>query len=225
MDFLTSYLAWIAATATTVVLTAGIYTQLKRREAKIRARKMTRALSKTHTILTAIEHIPDPLINRDLRRGLVLLLSHHVDVLNTTNPDHAHLNAIQKRVAQINRIPSGLQKVKLRSKIERRHASSALEELAKLLKDATDAGELNRREGSLAEASAKFTGQQIAVETARQSAKDAENIRAYPQALHFAKQARQLCRNLPPMVGGKLMESVSADIERLESRLGHPTKI
>ncbi len=225
MDFLTSYLAWIAATATTVVLTAGIYTQLKRREATLRARKMTRALSKTHTILTAIEHIPDPLINRDLRRGLVLLLSHHIDVLSKTNPDHAHLSAIQKRVAQINRIPSGLKNVKLRSKVERRHASSALEELAKLLRDATIEGELDRREGSLAEASAKFTGQQIAVETARQSAKDAENIRAYPQALHFAQQARQLCRNLPPMVGGKLMEAVSADIERLESRMGRSARI
>lgn len=225
MDFLTSYLAWIAATATTIALTAGIYTLLRRREAKLRAQKMTRALSKTHTILTAIEHIPDPLINRDLRRGLVLLLSHHVDVLDRTNPDHAHLSAIKNRIAQINRIPSGLRPVKLRSKVERRHASSALEELAKLLKDATVTGELDRREGSLAEASAKFTGQQIAVETARQSAKDAENIRAYPQALHFAKQARQLCRNLPPMVGSRLMESVSADIERLESRLGQPTKI
>ena len=225
MDFLTSYLAWIAVTATTIVLTAGIYTQLKRREAKLRARKMTRALSKTHTILTAIEHIPDPLINRDLRRGLVLLLSHHIEVLHKTNPDHAHLNAIQNRVAQINRIPSGLKNVKLRSKIERRHASSALEELAKLLKDATIEGELDRREGSLAEASAKFTAQQIAVQTARQCAKDAENVRAYPQALRFAQQARQLCRNLPPMVGGKLMEAVAADIERIENRLSRPARI
>ncbi len=108
MNLWTSYLIWIAATATTMVLTAGFYTLFKRREAKISAQKMTRALSKTHAMLTAIEHIPDPLINRDLRRGLVLLLSHHIDVLNKTNPDHAHLAAIRNRVAQINRIPTGL---------------------------------------------------------------------------------------------------------------------
>jgi hypothetical protein len=225
MNLWTSYLIWIAATATTMVLTAGFYTLFKRREAKISAQKMTRALSKTHAMLTAIEHIPDPLINRDLRRGLVLLLSHHIDVLNKTNPDHAHLAAIRNRVAQINRIPTGLKNAKLRSKVERRHASSALEELSKLLRDATIKGELEQREGSLAEASAKFTGQQIAVETARQSAKDAENIRAFPQALHFARQARQLCQNLPPMMGGKLTEAVSADIERLESRMGRPARI
>lgn len=225
MDLLTSYLIWIAASVTTIVLTAGLYTLFKRREAKLRAHKMTRALSKTHAILTAVEHIPDPMINRDLRRGLVLLLSHHIDVLTRTSPDHAHLKALQNRVAQINRIPTGLKTAKLRSKVERRHASSALEELAKLLRDATIQGELDQREGSLAEASAKFTGQQITVETARQSAKDAENIRAFPQALHFARQARQLCRNLPPMVGGKLLEAVSADIERLESRMGRPARI
>ncbi|XOV85063.1 MAG: hypothetical protein ACFHXK_08035 [bacterium] len=225
MDLLTSYLIWIAATATTMALTAGIYVQLKRREAKLRARKITRALSKTHALLTAIEHIPDPMINRDLRRGLVLLMSHHIDVLHQTNPEHPHLRALRNKVAQINRLPSGLKSAKLRSKVERRHASSALEELAKLLKDATAQGELNQREGSLAQASAKFTGQQIAVEIARQSAKDAENIRAYPQALHFAKQARQLCRDLPPMVGSKLMAAVAADIERLESRLDRSARI
>lgn len=95
-----------------------------------------------------------------------------------------------------------------------------MDEIAKLLKEAAKARELDQRAGALAHASAVFSGQQIAVETARQAAKDAENIRAYPQALNFALQAQALCRKLPPLIGKTLREAVDSDIERLETLSG-----
>ncbi|MEQ8691483.1 MAG: hypothetical protein RIC89_11690, partial [Pseudomonadales bacterium] len=77
----------------------------------------------------------------------------------------------------------------------------------------------------LAAAAATFAAQQIAVETARQAAKDAENVRAYKQALNFAYQAQGLCRRLPPLMAEALSESVSADVKRLETQLGRPARI
>ena len=225
MDQFTQAIVWICLTCAISAAIVLTYRYLIKRVARQQARRMTRALSISHGIFTTLERVPDSLINRDLRRGLVLLISHHLDVLRETNAQHPHLNNLQQRVARLNRIPSGLHVTKPRNKVERRQASMAFEELAKLIKDAMILGELEPRDGALGHASAVFTGQQIAVDTARQAAKDAENIRAYPQALNFAHQAQALCRKLPPLVGKALSDAVTKDIDRLENLTGRPARI
>jgi hypothetical protein len=225
MDLLTNLLIWAVLPLTTTGLAWFIYQSLCKRQARLETTRMTQSLAASHAIFTACEHIPDGLINRDLRRGLVLVLTHHLEVLGETNPLHPHLQEMQGRVTLLNRMPSGLQRAPLRSKLARRHASLALEELAKLLKVALKQHILDQKTGALAHASAVFTSQQVAVDTARQAAKDAENIRSYAKALSFAHQARSLCTKLPPLVGKSLTDAVSQDIERLESLAGHPARI
>lgn len=225
MDLLTNILLWAVLPLTAAGMAWFTYRYLCKRQARLETTRMSLSLSASHAIFTAIEHIPDALINRDLRRGLVLLLTHHLEVLRATNPLHPHLREMQGRVTQLNRIPSGLQRAPLRSKLARRHASLALEELAKLLKVALKSRILDQKTGALAHASAVFTSQQVAVDTARQAAKDAENIRAYAKALSFARQARALCTKLPPLVGKSLADAVNQDIERLESLAKQPARI
>ena len=220
MDWLTTTLIWGLCAVVAAILTWAGYRFLNRHRTRLEAQRMTRALSISHAVFTALEHVPNSLINRDLRRGLVLLLTHHIEVMQAANPQHPHLYDLQARISRLNRMPSGLASTKLRNKVERRHASVALEEIAKVLKEASKARELDPRAGALAHASAVFSGQQIAVETARQAAKDAENIRAYPQALNFALQAQALCKRLPPLIGQTLREAVDSDIERLETLSG-----
>jgi hypothetical protein len=220
----TNSLIWITATLAAVALAGFTYRYMIRRRARRETARMTEALAVSHTIFTALEHLPDALINRDLRRGLVLLLTHHIDVLRETNGLHPHLREMQDRATKLNRIPSALQRSPLRNKSVRRHASLALDEIAKILKEATRRHILDRKTGALASAAAIFSAQQVAVETARQAAKDAENVRAYPKALNLAHQARALCRELPPLVGKALIDAVTDDIEHLESLVRHPAK-
>lgn len=213
---------WALATIVFAGLTVPIYHLLRRWLARRETARMGRALSISHAIFTALEHVPDAFINRDLRGGLVLLLTHQLNLLVQTNPHHPHLRDLQQRVTLLNRMPSGLQRAPLRSKQTRRHANIALRELARLLNDAVKQGAMAHKVGMLARASAMFAAQQIAVDNARQAAKDAENVRAYPQALNFAYQAKGLCQKLPPLLGERLTEAVGQDIARLEMRLGAP---
>ena len=222
MHSLTEFMIWTPVPVAAAIIGWAAYRYMARRAARREATLMTRALAVSHALFTALEHVPDALINRELRRGVVLLLTHQLKILRLANGLHPHLRELQARVAQLNRIPSGMQRMPLRSKVARRHASLALEEIAKLLKDAINHKVLDQKTGSLAHASATFAAQQVAVETARQAAKDAENVRAYGKALSLAHQARALCRRLPPLAGKVLLEAVSDDIERLESLAGHP---
>ncbi|MEM9623759.1 MAG: hypothetical protein AAF993_19095 [Pseudomonadota bacterium] len=207
-----------AASACTVYLWFG-----KRRTAQTTAR-VTRALTLCQAIYTALEHIPDGIISRDLRRGLVLLLTNHLNVLAEANPKHPILPGMQRQVQKLNKIPSGFERERIRDKQTRRYAALALEQLAKILREAVSRRELDTKHGDLARASATFTAQQIAVENARQAAKDAENVGANKKALNFAYQAQSLCRSLPPLMGKALAESVATDIERLEGSLKQPLR-
>jgi len=216
MDLFTQSLTGLVLSITVAGTVFSIARFIHKRNTRIETGRITRALTINHTLFTALEHIPNGLVSRDLRRGLVLLLTHHIAVLQRTNARHPHLQDMQSRTAKLNKLPSGLQTSTLRSKVTRRQASVALEEVAKMVKEATQRKELQLREGTLAHASATFASQQIAVDTARQAANDAENIRAYPQALSFARQAHALCRRLPPIVGKVLTEATTQDIQRLE---------
>ncbi len=207
---------WSLIITLALIATVPVYHIVRGRLARREAARFSRALSASHAVFTALEHVPDVLLQRDLRRGLVLLLNAHLDTLEHYNPAHPHLREMRNRVLKLNKIPSGLKRTALRSKQARRHATLALEELARMLKEGTEAQLLDRHDGALAQASAQFTAQQIAIDSARQAAKDAENVRAYPHALNFAHQALALCKKLPPLMGKAMTDAVSQDIERLE---------
>ena len=151
-------------------------------------------------------------------------MNDHLRVLADQNPEHPHLLYLQSQVARLNRIPNGFQRATLRCKQARKNASNGFSELAGLIKAGMNERAIDRRNGSLAYASATCAARQIAVETARQAAFDAENMRAYPQALDFAYQAQVLCRKLPPMMREKLTQAVTDDIERLKNLGSTPAK-
>lgn len=195
----------------------GVYMWLNRRKNTRQATRMSRALTTSQAVFTALEHIPDGLINRDLRIGLVLLLNNHLAALAEINPKHPILRGLQDQVLALNRMPSGFQRIRIRDKQKRKYATLALEEIAKIIHDAVLRKDLAQKPGDLARAAATFIAQQVAIENARQAAKDAENVRAYQKALNFAYQAQSLCKTLPPLMAKHLTEAVGQDIERLES--------
>jgi len=215
---------WLVTTIVIATIAVPAYQLLSKARARHNAHSFTKALSRAHAILSALEPIPDALIQRDLRRGLVLLLNDHLRVLADQNPEHPHLLYLQSQVARLNRIPNGFQRATLRCKQARKNASNGFSELAGLIKAGMNERAIDRRNGSLAYASATCAARQIAVETARQAAFDAENMRAYPQALDFAYQAQVLCRKLPPMMREKLTQAVTDDIERLKNLGSTPAK-
>ena len=182
---------------------------------------MSRALTQTQALFNHLEHVPNGLITRELRRGLVLIISAHLKVLTDLQPRHPYLWDLNNRLQRLNRIPSAFEKKAIRNSADRKKASVALENLNTLIKEAGRLELIPQRDADLAAAAALFSAQQIAVETARQAAKDAENVRAYKQALNFAYQAQALCKRLPPLMAEALTESVAADVERLEARLSH----
>lgn len=188
--------------------------------AKREGKRMSLALTSTQAIFQCLDHIPNGLITREIRRSLVLIISAHLKVLTDLQPRHPYLWDLHNRLQRLNRIPSAFEKNSIRNRADRRAASQALEELHGYIKDAGRTQLIPSKDADLAAASALFGAQQIAVETARQAAKDAENMRAYKQALNFAYQAQALCKRLPPLMAGALAESVAADVERLEARLG-----
>lgn len=202
-----------------------VYTFSSRAVARREGRRLSEALGTTSALFAALDKIPNVLIGRELRRGLVLIASHHVNVLTKLQPRHPHLHYLTSRLGRLNKIPTGFEKPNIRSKAERREVTLALEALADLIKTSARARVLPAKQADLAAAAATFAAQQIAVETARQAAKDAENVRAYKQALNFAYQAQGLCRKLPPLMAEALSESVSADVKRLETQLGRPARI
>jgi len=215
---------WLLTTIVIAAIAVPAYLLLSKARARRNAHSFTKALSRAHAILTALEPIPDAMIQRDLRRGLVLLLNDHLRVLAGQNPEHPHLLYLQSQVARLNRIPNGFQRTGLRCKQARRDASSGFSELAGLIKAGMNERAIDQRNGSLAHASAICAAQQIDVEMARQAAFDAEHMRAYPQALDFAYQAQVLCRKLPPMMREKLTQAVTDDIERLKNLGSAPAK-
>jgi hypothetical protein len=193
--------------------------QLKQKlDLRREARRLSAALSVSHAVFQALDHLPQSLLSRDLRRGLVLLLHHHINVLKQVNPMHPHLTDLEQRMRTLNQIPSGMTPSRLRTKLERRYAAQALEELGRILKDAPKQNSLEQKVADLARAAAVFGSQHIAVESARQSCTDAENMRAYSSALNFAYKAQALCKSLPPMVGATLADAIASDIERLEAK-------
>ncbi len=219
--------AWIvipAVFATSIAITIALYFASRRSRARRTGERLSRSLGLIHEVFTALEQVPDVLITRDLRRGLVLLISHHVQILNGLAPRHPYLNFVQQRLARLNRLPSGMTRNTLRSRQQRREASLALERLSGILKGAAKTSALEQKQADIASAAAQFAAQQMAVETARQAAKDAENVRAYKQALNFAYQAQALCQKLPPLVGKALDEAVAQDVTRLEAALGKPAR-
>lgn len=188
-------------------------------------RRVSKSLATTQAILTALDHVPNALVSRDLRRGLVLILNHHAGILTELQPEHPHLYYLQTRTHKLNRLPTGFERGRLRCKSDRKQASIALESLAELIGKSGREKVIGLKNADLAAAAARMAAQQIAVENARQAAKDAENIRAYKQALNFAYQAQSLCKKLPPLMAGALTEAVSADVERLETLTGRTAKI
>lgn len=132
---------------------------------------------------------------------------------------------LKNKMARLNRLPSGTDRAIIRNREQRRAASIAFEALAEQLNGAADKRSIPARQVALASAAAKFAAQQIAVETARQAAKDAENMRAYKQALNFTYQAKALCGKLPPLMSKALGHAVDQDVARLETQLGRPARI
>lgn len=183
-------------------------------------RRLNKALTTTQAIFNAVDNVPNVLISRDLRRGLVLIINFYINELTELNAKHPHLYYLQTRIQKLNQIPTGFERLRIRSKADRKRASSALDTLANLIKQENQNQVIESKYADLARAAASFAAQQIAVETARQAAKDAENVRAYGAALNFTYQAQALCRKLPPMMAEALGESVAADVERLEGLTG-----
>ncbi len=214
----------LGSAAISCTLWAGLY--LRRRAAALRStRQLRNALSTCHAVFTALESVPSTMLSRDLRKGLVLMVSAHLDRLKIANPEHPHLHHMRRKVAQLNRIPTGLKREPLRSKSARQAALVAFEKLAVLLRSASVDGLIKQKTADLARASALYAAQQLAIEIARRSAQDAEHVKAYPQALRFAYQAQGLCRKLPPATGQSLNALISQDIERIQARLPEQARI
>ena len=187
------------------------------------SRRLAHALSTTQAVFAAVDEVPPGLIGRELRKALVLITNHHLTVLAELQPRHPHLAYLKARVDRLNRIPAGYERNQIRSISDRKGATIALESLSDIIKIAAKQKVLASKQADLAAAAASFAAQQVAIETARQAAKDAENVRAYKQALNFAYQAQALCAKLPPLMGKALTESLTADVERLETRVGART--
>lgn len=216
---------FLALTCALGLVAGCVYYYSARAVSRREARRLTQALTVNQAIFSTLDDLPNNLITRDLRRALVLLTQHYIETLADIAPRHPHLYYLQTRQQRLNRIPSGFERTRLRSKADRKKASIAFEKLAGLLKTNQHRKIIGSKDAELATAAAKFAAQQIAVETARQAAKDAENVRAYKTALNFAYQAESLCTRLPPLVGKALAESVAADVQRLESHVGRPARI
>ena len=197
---------------------------LTRRVGHRRTQELRDALSTTHAVFTALDQIPNTIIPRDLRVALVLLVNYHLDKLTQLQPQHPHLAHLQSRLHRLNQMPNGLRQERIRSSTERKAATTAMDELSKILKKAALQNQIAAKQASLATAAANFSAQQIAVESARQSAKDAENVRAYGPALNFAYQAQALCKKLPPLMGKSLGDAIAQDIERLQDQASRPVR-
>lgn len=84
---------WIVAAAIVGGFTltgVGLFYLMRRLMARRDSRRMSQALTITHEIFENLDKVPNTLINRELRKGLVLLIKHHVDVLmcwKPCNPD------------------------------------------------------------------------------------------------------------------------------------------
>ncbi|NKB98545.1 MAG: hypothetical protein GKR90_08650 [Pseudomonadales bacterium] len=200
-------------------LSAGIWFYYYSQRAVTRrdGRRMTVALVQSRAIFQNLDKIPNALISRDLRKGLVLIVGHHLKTLNDLQPRHPFLWDLQNRLQKLNRIPSAFERSTIRTRVDRKAASQALEALCEVVKQARAEELLPNKQADLAAAAALFTSQHIAVETARQAAKDAENVRSYRQALNFIHQAQGLANRLPPLMAEAISESLKGDAERLEA--------
>lgn len=206
-------------------LVAGlIYFTSAKARARRDSRKLALSVRDAEQLLSWMDQVPNKLVARELRKGLVLTLQYHIEQLESLQPRHPHLWYLQSRLQRLNKIPSGFERTGIRSREDRRQASVAFEALGEAMRKAGRRKILSVKQAHLAAAAATFAGQQIAVETARQAAKDAENVRAYRQALNFAYQAQALCGRLPPLMGDALRNTVSADVERLETLLARTAR-
>jgi len=208
---------WISIGSVAAIFGWALYHYSSRSVARRDTQRMSNALMATHNTFAALDHVPSGMVTRDLRKGLVMMLAQHLNTLREVQPRHPHLYELDLRVQRLNKIPSGMLHQPIRSKKQRREAVLALEELAQFIKQAGHTKLLPTRVSALAHAAATFAAQQVAVESARHAAKDAENLHAYRHALNFYYQAHALCRKLPPLAGKALSEAVTLDIERLES--------
>jgi hypothetical protein len=194
----------------------GVLLFSKKSFARRASRRLSHAITNCQRIFRALGDIPDTLISRDLRIALVLLLKHHIETLSELQPRHPFIIDCQNRLERLNQIPSAFARSNLRTKNERATAAKALESLTRLLQDARAKRLIPVKRSDLAAAAARLAVLQLAVESARQDAKDAEHVRAYRQAMQFSQQALALAKSLPPMMSGALSETLQGDLERLE---------
>lgn len=205
-----------------VLVSAGLgVLYFSKRSLALRAgRRLSHALANCQNMFHALKDIPDTLISRDLRIALVLLLKHHVETLCEMQPRHPYLVECQARLQKLNQIPSAFARSNLRTKSERATAAKALERLTRQVLDASKARQVPVKRADLAAAAARLAVLQLAVESARQEARDAENVRAYGQAMQFCQQALALAKSLPPLMRDALSEALQGDLERLEHYVG-----
>ncbi|MFT7654710.1 MAG: hypothetical protein ACI9ON_002501 [Limisphaerales bacterium] len=58
-------------------------------------------LATTESLFSTLDDVPNVLISRDLRRGLVLIASHYIDVIVDIQPKHPHLWYLQSRIGRL----------------------------------------------------------------------------------------------------------------------------
>ena len=63
---------WSLIITLALITTVPMYHIVRGRVARREAARLSRSLSASHAIFTALEHVPDSLLQRDLRRGLVV---------------------------------------------------------------------------------------------------------------------------------------------------------
>ena len=174
-------------------------------------------LSVCQQIFELADAIPSTQMPRELRRGLVLIVDHHLQELESVQPAHPLMALMRTKLGKLNKIPRHHMETKPRNKQDRRQASARLIQLAGIIEIALNRGHISDKEGNLARASAQVTARQVEIDNARQACRDAENMQAYTQALRFAYHAQMLCTKLPPITRQTLTNAVETDIERLKS--------
>lgn len=217
------------AIAITVILLSSVlgwvlYQFLHKHLHRRRLSQASQGLATCQQIFELCETIPSAQLPRDLRRGLVLIANRHLSAVESLQPQHPMLAHLRPKLAKLNKIPRHHLETKPRNKVDRRHASSRLVELAGIVEIALNRGHIDDKDGNLARASAQVTARQVEIENARQASRDAENMQAYPQALRFAYHAQMLCNKLPPLIRQTLTSAVEADIERLKAYANSPSQ-
>ena len=186
--------------------------------------KVNASLTACQTIFASTYPLANESISKDVRRGLVMLLKHHIGVIEKYEPAHPMLNHLTARMVELNRIPAGRKQSRPRKNQDRQNTRISFERIAEIMQAAVKAGFIDAKNGKLAQVSAQFAAGQVAIDGARQAIRDAEHVRNYPQAMRYALHAKALCRKLPPLLAEQLNTVVQQDIERVEHMLQPQSK-